>query len=262
MMMKKRKAVWASFLIFIFSCSCKQNDQGKIFKVFQPEYHFTKPVNAKLYTNGYYKSYAYTTGGYSEFQSLYLNSDTSFTFYNNPDMVSVGTWHLTKDTVVLIPYSLRKSIISYNLKLSKTSTRPFVTFIIYDKTNHPIPNFLIQPFNNHPPYRYDSTGQLVLVKQGTNKLSGFPENYTTDSTGTVKFKKRQYDSLDFTKLSFLTRKKFTISTNNLPDTIKLVININGIALSEKGAYLTNASAIPFPQARLLLRGDRFIAPFD
>jgi len=264
--MKNRNTLWACFLIFIFFYSCKQNSQDQIIKVFQPEYSFSKPDTTKVYTHGYYESPIYNTGGVSEFQSLYLNNDNSFTLYNLTGSVLVGKWQGAHDTVVLNFAARLEDIISFNLKFSNAVASPFITFVIYDKANRPIPNFLIQPFDDQPDYRYDGSGELITPTQGANKLSGFPDKYVTDSTGTLKLKKTLYDSLDFTKLSYLTRKKFRIGTRNLPDTIKLTININAIALADRRAYLIDNVTMPgytsLPPMRLFLKGSRFIISFD
>jgi hypothetical protein len=253
------------FLICIFTIlfySCHHDNLKDIIKVFQPVYIITKPITTKTYENGEYSNSLYLNNGGSHFANLFLNSDTTFTYYNSNTTLIIGQWHVIKDCFELIPFTHDKSNVSYHLKLSKSTNSPIATFIVLDKTEQPIENFIIQPFNSKPFYNYDSNGNLITDKTNENKLLGFPERFSTDNTGTIRLNKIKFDSLEFTKLYLLTRKKFRIGTRNLPDTIKLFININAIALFEPKINFINLSSLPVPHLKFIIRNDKFIIPFD
>jgi len=256
------KAFLICILFTILFYSCHHDDQKDIIKIFQPEYNNTKPITTKVYKNGGYSNYLYLNNGDSHFAELFLNSDTTFTYYNSNTTLVTGQWQVIKEQFELIPFSHDKSIISYRLNLSKSTINPTVTFIILDKTKKPIENFIIQPYDNEPSYNYDSNNNLIDNKNGKNKLIGFPESFSTDSTGTIRLDKNKFDSLEFTKLYLLTTKKIRISTHNLPDTIKLLININAIALFEEKINFINLGRLPVPHLKFIIRNDRFIMPFD
>ena len=133
-------------------------------------------------------------------------------------------------------------------------------FIVSDKAGKPIENFIIQPFDKLPLYNYSHDGDLVVDKTSKNKLPGFPDNFSTDSTGVVKLNKQIADSLDFTKLYPLTGKRYHIGTSRLPDTVRLTINANAMLFENYRQPFKVLADLP--TAIFIIKGNRFILPFD
>jgi hypothetical protein len=226
-----------SFIGFIFValfCSCRHGSNGNqttihknldksrenIKNVFQPTYAI-KQVTTKV--SGNYYHYCDAT--------LYLNSDSTFTYEQGckgkPDF-KFGKWRLVGDSVELDPFAEIKNHISYNVSFGESDRSTQVTFLLRDKTNTPIKDFVIQPFNQKPDFSF--TGDGIQYIKTNNAIKVVPGQCSTNDAGIITLDKAKSDSLDFSKLYPLAGKKFTISTRNLPDTIKLVININAIAL--------------------------------
>jgi hypothetical protein len=208
---------FASLLILIGMLSCNVPDTAEINRTFQPQY------NGKIVkTHGYGQDRGFCSS------TFFINSDSTFTFEGGCEGNSrstTGHWHLSKDSIRFISLKRSPKNLSFNVTLSQASNDKYVIFIILDKTHRPIPNFAIQPFNEKTNYNYVA-GAGLTISSGR----GF-DNYNllkTDSLGVLKIRKNKSDSLDFTKLYPLTGKTFRIRNRDLPDTIKLIININEI----------------------------------
>jgi hypothetical protein len=214
------KILISYLLVISIFCSCGNDAKEKIIKTFQPVYKI-KRVTTKISGN----SYGYCEGG------IFLNSDSTFTYEygcKGKPYFEFGRWLRMGDSVQLDPYPGGKNNISYQVSFSNSSYNPKVTFIVLDKINTPIKDFIIQPFNDKPYFTFTEEG-IQYTKTG-NFFKTFPGECSTDNAGVLKLDKTLADSLDFSKLYALTGKKFTISSQNLPDTIKLIVDINAIAL--------------------------------
>jgi len=253
-----------ALLIGMF-CSCRQNHRKTITEVFQPEYKIEKAIITTVYKGRKYlgseqsilfptdtTAKAYTT-------TLFLNNDSTFTYCDYTSGTYFGKWQSSRDSAVLVPYSTGNNIISFRVSLSKSTTSPKAVFIVTDKTNKPIENFTIQPFNDKPLYVYDLHGHLDRTKGNQADTTSF-WNFGTDSNGIKVIDKRKIDSLDFTKLYPLTHSRFSISTRDLPDTIKLTININGCVFFQNEVHIINMTGVP--HAKVILHQDKFVFPFD
>lgn len=216
------KRITGCLLTAVLFASCHDDAPQKIINVFRPALANNKPVFTKKY-------------GFSEGfcgQNIYLNSDSTFTWVHvceGQSSSSVGKWEVTGDSVRLTPYPQKADNISYRVSFSKSIHDSRVVIMIADKTGAPVKGFVILPFNNKPAFIFTNKG--VMMGDKSYKLSYFQDNMSTDSTGTIRLLKSEKDSLDFSKLYALTGKTFRISTSNLPDTIRLIININGIAFA-------------------------------
>ncbi|AYL99205.1 hypothetical protein [Mucilaginibacter celer] len=227
----KRLSIYLFAIALLTSCD-HSKDEEKIIAAFQPAFSNLKNIGTRF------------TGSGDTFCStgIYLNDDSTFTFEGGCEgrsFVSIGKWQLLGDSVKLIPHPKNKVNLSYNIKLSKWNENPFAIFIIVDKTNKPIENFAIQPFNSKRLYNYTEQG-LRLNTQVSKDFDG-PEIYKTDTAGTIKLYKQKTDSLNFPKLGLLSNKPISISTNYLPDTIQIMINVNRtIFFYDEVRYIKNA----------------------
>ncbi|QEC76534.1 hypothetical protein [Mucilaginibacter ginsenosidivorax] len=216
------KQITGCLLTAMLFASCNNDAQQKVIDVFRPALANIKPVTAKKYGFG---------EGFCG-QNIYLNSDSTFTWVHaceGQSSSSIGKWQVAGDSVLLTPYPQKADNISYRVSLSKSIHDSRVVIIITDKTGTPVKDFVILPFNNKPAFTFTNKG--VMMGDKSYKLSYFQDNMSTDSTGTIRLLKSEKDSLDFSKLYALTGKTFRISTSNLPDTIRLTININGVAFT-------------------------------
>jgi len=220
------------FIISLLSSCDHKKDEEKIIAAFQPIFNQTIKTGARFLDSG--DTFCST--------SLYLNDDSTFTFEGGCEghsSISLGKWQLLGDSVKLIPYPKNKINLSYNIILSKWNEKPTVIFKVVDKTNKPIENFVIQPFNRKPLYGY--TEQGVLNRQQDSKNFDGPEIYQTDTAGVIKLYKRKTDSINFPKLDLLGGKHMNISTNYLPDTMQIMINVNSLAFFHNEIkYIKNA----------------------
>ncbi|NCD68200.1 hypothetical protein [Mucilaginibacter agri] len=170
-------------------------------------------------------------GPYNHFcpWGYFLHDDSTFTFEGNCEgraESSLGNWHLTKDSIEVSSFEKSPTNIAFHVYCSKYNNKAETTFIILDKGHKPIENFLIEPFNNQPGYTYKNEYGFLLNSDADFTRDEF-EKFHTDSSGILKIKKGISDSLDFAKLNLLAGKNFRIRNHNLPDTIKLTINMDG-----------------------------------
>jgi hypothetical protein len=207
------------FIIALLSSCDHKKDEEKIIAAFQPTFNHPQKTGARFLGSG--DTFCST--------SLYLNDDSTFTFEGGCEghsSILLGKWQLLGDSVKLIPYPKDKINLSYNIILSKWNENPAVIFKVVDKTNKPIENFVIQPFNRKLLYSYTEQGTF---KEQVNKDFDGPETYQTDTAGVIKLYKLKTDSLNFPKLDLLGGKHVNISTNYLPDTVQIMINVNNVA---------------------------------
>lgn len=219
-------------MIALMSSCDHKKDEEKIIAVFRPTFNSPTKIGTRFLGSG--DTFCST--------SLYLNDDFTFTFESGCEghcSILLGKWQLLGDSVKLIPYPKKKIDLSYNVTLSKWNENPAVTFIVVDKTSKPIENFVIQPFDTKRLYSYTEHG--LTLNQSVNKDFNGPETYQTDTSGTVKLYKRKTDSLNFPKLDLLSGKHINISTNYLPDTVKIIVNVNSVAFFHNEIkYIKNA----------------------
>jgi hypothetical protein len=212
--------LFLAFLIGVGLHSCGMPNTTELTKVFQPVYN-GKMVKTQVYNQG---------SGFCS-STVFVNSDSTFTYERGCEgdsHVGIGKWFLIKDSIKLTALERSPKNLSFKLTTSKSSADKYVTFIIQDKTHKPIEDFIIQSFNKNLNENYvDGVGLTISSSNGLERFNQFK----TDSLGILKIIKNKSDSLDFTKLYPLTGKAFRIRNHNLPDTIKLIININGAAFS-------------------------------
>jgi len=215
------KGVRIYILSIVLLASCDDNSRGKINFVFQPAYIPSTTVTSKSY---------FSTDGFCS-KTICINSDSTFTWVQgceDQSAISIGRWRVAGDSIELVPAARDAGNIQYRTYLSSSRMDSRVTIIIKDKIGKPVKNFIVLPFNATPAFILTDDG-IVMSNRSDYKQSNFLDNFSTDSTGTIRLLKAETDSLAFSKLYALTGKKFRISTSNLPDTIVLSININGIA---------------------------------
>jgi hypothetical protein len=209
-------------LAAVLLSSCHNDAMQKITCEFQPAYKPAKQVTTKIYS---------ASQGFCG-QTIYINSDSTFTWDHTCEgrsASSVGKWRIIGDSILLNPAPKANSI-AYHVSFSRSGKDTRVVIIVKDKTNSPIEDFVILPFNDKPPFTFTDDG-VLMGNKGYN-LSYFQDNLSTDINGAIKFQKSEKDSLDFSKLYALTGKTFRISTGNLPDTIYLMVSINAAAFSQ------------------------------
>ncbi|WP_184548488.1 hypothetical protein [Mucilaginibacter sp. FT3.2] len=217
------RAITICFLSGMLLSSCHDDAREKITDVFRPALTNTRPVTTKSYSFGH---------GFCG-QDIYINSDYTFTWKHGCEGQSsscVGKWQIAGDSILLTPSAQKSNNIPFRVSFSKSNNDSQVVIVVTDKSNTPIGNFVILPFNSKPAFTFTDEG--VMMGNKDYKQSYFQDNLSTDSTGTIKLLKAEKDSLDFSKLYVLTGRKFRISTNNLPDTIRLTVGINAAAFAE------------------------------
>jgi len=252
------------FLIVVF-WSCRETPHTTILKVFQPEYKAENNVSTKVYIGRNYLEsgpsilFPTDTTVKSYTTTLFLNSDSTFTYCDYIHGSHFGKWRGSRDTAILIPYSKRSNNIAFKVFFSKTESLSKTVFIVTDKTNNPIENFTVQPFNSKPRYVYDLQGELHTAEDAIAKADSF-WNLGTDRTGRKTIDKRKSDSLDFTKLYPLTHRRYSISTKNLPDTVRLTINLNGLVFFQNEIHIVDMSRLP--RSKVILHKGKFVFPFD
>ena len=209
---------WCLILSLFTMVAVGQDGTGDIIKVFQPAYNY-KPVSTMSISS---------ESGFCE-STLLLNTDSTFTYEQGCEgksRVTIGKWHQSNDTVKLISTPKRNVKISFKCYLSGQKRHVYTTFIITDKALKPISGFTIQPFNTKPRYVLDT--QRADINYTINDLV---DRYSTTNSGELKISKSKFDSLDFSKLNALTGRRYRIRNKNLPDTIRLMVNINAVAFS-------------------------------
>lgn len=224
--MKGRLLYWLK--LFAVCSSCRNVDTQSFARVFVPTYK-PKPITVQYHT-------LYTTPLCSE--GIWINSDSTFTDERGCESsshVAAGTWTRRGDTIIASALTRKQLKLSFSYSLSNYNHQDTVVFIVTDKANQPIEGFFIQSFNQKPHYipgnRTD--GGKMMIDDGIN--DGEYAHYTTSVKGIASVSKVQCDSLDFTELFHLTGRPFRISSKQLPDTIRLTININAVALYRSGA---------------------------
>jgi hypothetical protein len=206
----------------ILLSSCHHTSRENITKLFEPVYKAPARVSAKSYHIPY---------GFCDWD-IAINSDSTFTWRRGCEGESasvVGRWHLVADSIELVQYPKNPANVAYFVSFSQLSSDSRVTIVVTDKTGAPVQNLVVLPFNKRPGFTFTDSG----VKLGNKEYTGnFPYGFATDSTGTITLPKAEKDSLAFLKLGVLTGKRFRMSTDNLPDTIRLVTSINAIAFKQ------------------------------
>ena len=207
-----RSIVFATFILTIlvlFSCVPKN------------EYIITalgSKQNLRIVTS---KVYGSASGFCSN--SLYLNSDS--TFLNEAGCegrshITVGTWKIVSDSIELRAIDWSELTLIANVELFRDNKSRSTTFLITDKRNKPISGFIILPMNKNKKYHFTSNPSIVIDTNGTRVYC--PQ---TNAYGEVLIEKAVFDSVIFPQLEIISKKKFRFPSQNLPDTIKISLDI-------------------------------------
>jgi len=161
--------------------------------------------------------------------SIYLNSDSTFLKEGGCEghsSITLGEWKIVGDSLELRSLPMNKINLVCNVELSQKISKLFKsTFTFTDKTGKPIRHFIILPLKNNEEYTFTSNPSVVF-----NSEEKYVEVYETDNKGNITVDISKCDTLEFSQLKMLTGNKYRFASKNLPDTIRITLNINAYGL--------------------------------